>query len=65
MIDRMLGPGLQQGESYYFQLIPISLTLINKDSELPPRDTTYRFTIFKGARSSIQGRRNSTKTGSQ
>lgn len=48
MIDRLIGPGLQQGESFYFQLIPIGLTIVNKDCELPPRDTTYRFSIFKG-----------------
>ena len=66
MIDRMLGPGLQQGESYYFQLIPIGLTLVNKDSELPSRDTTYRFTIYKGI-CVFYGKapKNLTKTGSQ
>jgi hypothetical protein len=52
MIDDFIKQNLGgQQESYYFQLIPLALTLVNKKSELPPPDTTYRFAVLKGNRS--------------
>lgn len=53
MIDRVLNLGVNNQESYYFQLIPLSLTIINQESELPVHGTTYRFTISKGIRCQI------------
>ncbi len=51
MIDNVLAglnPTFNQGESYYFQLYPLSLTIVGKDSTVPAPGTTYRFTIVKG-----------------
>lgn len=48
MIDRVLNFGPVQQESYYFQLIPLSLSMINPSSELPAKGTTYRFSVSKG-----------------
>ncbi len=53
MIDRVLNMGVANQESYYFQLIPLSLSIINRESELPVQGTTYRFTISKGTRCEI------------
>ena len=62
MIDRVINQNLnQQQESFYFQLIPISLTLVNKQSDLPAAGTTYRFSVHKGIISSIQVHKNSIK----
>ena len=64
MIDRMVNQGLNQPqESFYFQLIPISLTLVNTGCDLPAQGTTYRFSVFKGTFIDIQGHKSSTKTG--
>jgi len=62
MIDRALnfGPPVQQ-ESYYFQLIPVSLSIINKESEVPAKGTTYRFGIFKGMLLFTQSNKNSMR----
>ena len=66
MLDRVVNQGLNQPqESFYFQLIPISLTLVDSNCELPAKGTTYRFSVFKGTYALIQVPRNSTKTGSQ
>jgi len=46
MIDSMFTA--QGQESYYFQLIPVGLTIINRESDLPSQGTTYRFSILKG-----------------
>lgn len=48
MIDRVLNFGPVQQDSYYFQLIPISLAIVNASSELPASGTTYRFVVSKG-----------------
>jgi hypothetical protein len=48
MIDRVLNFGPVQQESYYFQLIPISLSIVNKQCELPAQGTTYKFIVVKG-----------------
>jgi hypothetical protein len=65
MIDRALGFGPIQQDSYYFQLIPLSLSIISKESELPAEGTTYRFSVAKGILSLIQASKNSTKIRSQ
>jgi hypothetical protein len=48
MIDRALNFSPVQQESFYFQLIPLALSIINKESEVPAKGTTYRFGVFKG-----------------
>ena len=48
MIDRVLNLGPVQQDSYYFQLIPISLSIVNKQCELPAQGTTYKFIVVKG-----------------
>ena len=64
MLDRMVNQGLNQPqESFYFQLIPISLTLINTSCDLPAQGTTYRFSVFKGISIHIKELRNLTKIG--
>jgi hypothetical protein len=62
MIDRVLNLGPVQQDSYYFQLIPISLSIINPDSELPAPGTTYRFSVSKGNPAATQASRSSTRT---
>lgn len=53
MIDRALNISPVQQESFHFQLIPLTLYMINKESELPAKGTTYRFTVFKGTPPSL------------
>lgn len=65
MIERALNFGPVQQESYYFQLIPISLSIVNKECELPAQGTTYKFLVFKGKLMSIQVHKNSIKIKSQ
>jgi hypothetical protein len=49
MLDRIVSHGINHDqESFYFQLIPISLTLVDTQAELPAAGTTYRFSVFKG-----------------
>jgi len=48
MLDRALNFGPVQQDLCYFQLIPINLSIVGKDSELPAQGTTYRFSITKG-----------------
>lgn len=43
------------GEVYYFQLYPLSLSIIGRNSEVPAPGTTYRFTIMKGTPSMMTG----------
>jgi hypothetical protein len=62
MIDRVLNLGPVQQESYYFQLIPISLSIVNKDCELPAKDTTYKYLVFKGTSPPIQASKGSMRT---
>lgn len=47
MIDKALAT-MNQNDSYYFQLYPLSLYIVGEHSELPAPGTTYRFTILKG-----------------
>ena len=61
MIDHVLNLGPVQQESYYFQLIPISLAMVNPSSELPAAGTTYRFTVSKGMIGLIQRIRDSMR----
>ena len=64
MIDRFVNQGLNQPqESFYFQLIPLSLKLVNPESDLPAQGTTYRFSVLKGKGRDMKGLRSSTKTG--
>lgn len=35
-------------ETYYFQLVPLTLSIIGKDSQVPAPGTTYKFCILKG-----------------
>lgn len=63
MIDKALaGLNPQGGESYYFQLYPLNLSIIGKDSEVPAPGTTYRFTILKGTYCVIQVSKNLIRT---
>lgn len=48
MIDNVLNFGPTQTESYYFQLIPLDLSIVGKGSMIPAVGTTYRFIISKG-----------------
>lgn len=57
MIDRVLNFGPVQQDSYYFQLIPISLAIVTA-SDLPAKDTTYKFTVSKGTPSPMQEHKN-------
>jgi hypothetical protein len=54
MIDRALANiNPIQADTYYFQLYPLNLTIVGKESVAPPSGTTYRFTVFKGTASPI------------
>ena len=64
MIDRTLASKPDQQESFYFQLIPLSLAIIDPQSQLPAPDTTYRFTIYKGISTFIKVSRSLMKTNS-
>lgn len=48
MIDRALNLGNTQADSFYFQLYPINLAIVDKNSVMPEPGTTYKFAIFKG-----------------
>jgi hypothetical protein len=47
MIDKALAT-LGNQDPYYFQLYPLNLSIVNKQSEVPAPGTTYRFTVLKG-----------------
>lgn len=62
MIDRALaGLNASQQDTYYFQLYPLNLTIVGKESVAPPSGTTYRFTVSKGNCILIKENRNSMK----
>ena len=61
MIDKVLGFGPVQLEGYYFQLIPLFLSIVGKESLLPAEDTTYRFNIWKGTNFYIKANKNLMK----
>lgn len=63
MIDKALATIAQPAEAYYFQLYPLSLSIVSKNSELPAKGTTYRFTMLKGILSSTQVNKNLIKLG--
>lgn len=48
MLDDILIMGTISKHAFYFQIIPIYLSIFGKDSELPAQGTTYRFSIHKG-----------------
>lgn len=54
MLDEFLviNPGVK--DSYHFQIVPLYLSLVGKDSILPAQGTTYRFLVQKGEISLIQ-----------
>ena len=60
MLDSALST-INNADSYYFQLYPLSLSISNPDCDLPAPGTTYRFTILKGTRPLIQANRSSTR----
>jgi len=62
MIDRAVNFKPDQQESFYFQLIPLSLAIIDPQSQLPTPGTTYRFTIYKGISTFIQVSKSLMKT---
>lgn len=49
-------------DSFHFQIVPLYLSLVGKDSILPAQGTTYRFLVQKGEKILIQAIINSTKT---
>ncbi len=54
MIEKALNTiGGAQAEAYYFQLYPLNLSIIGKESVVPEPGTTYRFSIIKGICSCI------------
>lgn len=61
MIDKALGFGPVQLEGYYFQLIPLFLSIVGKEALLPSDDTNYRFNIWKGTDFSIKVNKSSMK----
>ena len=63
MLDEILLIGPSSKNSYYFQIVPLFLTLVGKDTELPAQGTTYRFSVHKGTHPSTQVIINLTKTG--
>ncbi len=64
MIDKALTTISQSGggDAFYFQLYPLSLTIVGEDSEVPAPGTTYRFTIMKGIVCSIPGQQKFDET---
>jgi hypothetical protein len=46
MIDNFLNKN--PGDSFYFQLYPLSLSIIGQESVLPDPSTTYKFSVLKG-----------------
>ncbi len=49
MIDKALSSiASSQTEAYYFQLYPLNLSIIGKESVVPAPGTTYQFSILKG-----------------
>ena len=60
MIDKALNT-IATTESFYFQLYPLSLAIVNPDCDLPAPGTTYRFNILKGISRETQVSRSSTR----
>ena len=64
MFTGVLDGGASKAESYYFQVLPLFLSVVGKESELPVAGTTYRFSVSKGMGAGIQASRPSTRTNS-
>ena len=48
MLDELLILGPPIKEEYHFQIVPLFLSMVGKDSILPAQGTTYRFSVHKG-----------------
>jgi hypothetical protein len=60
MLDNALS-SINNADSYYFQLYPISLSISNPNCDLPASGTTYRFTILKGKSTLIKANKSSMR----
>ena len=65
MLDEILLIGPSSKNSYYFQIVPLFLSIVGKETELPGQGTTYRFSVHKGTSFLIEVTISLIKTGTQ
>ena len=65
MFTGVLDGAASKAESYYFQVLPLFLSVVGKESELPAAGTTYRFSVSKGRVGVRQESRPSTRASSR